>query len=177
MPKGLPKASPKSMFGRSGARLLRFWEEFWGVWNFMSFRSAKSRLNIIKDGDMGRPTGATVLILERVGGTRRCQQRLLESDRIWQESAESVSNALLPARGAADLKAKASCRRPQIYKKNTKIWKMSKMKIVKNSSFLKVSGKMDCRFEFSVIFYIFQHRSKLIFDIFSRMTFFQHENR
>ena len=78
----------------------------------MSFRSAKSRLKIIKDGDMGRPTGATVLILGRVGGTRRCQQRLLESDRNWQESAESVPNALLPARGAADLKAKASCRRP-----------------------------------------------------------------
>ena len=54
---------------------------------------------------MGRPTGATVLILWRVGGTRRCQQRLLESDRNWQESAESVPNALLPARGAADLKA------------------------------------------------------------------------
>ena len=49
---------------------------------------------------------------------------------------------------------------------------MSKMKIVKNSSFLKVSGKMDCRFEFSVIFYVFQHRSKLIFDIFSKMFFF-----
>ena len=51
---------------------------------------------------MGRPTGATVLISRRVGGTRRCQQRLLESDRNWQESAESVSNALLLARGAAD---------------------------------------------------------------------------
>ena len=48
---------------------------------------------------------------------------------------------------------------------------MIKMKIVKNSSFLKVSGKMACRFEFSVIFYVFQHRSKLIFDIFSKMTF------
>ena len=53
---------------------------------------------------------------------------------------------------------------------------MSKMKIVKNSSFLKVSGKMDCRFEFSVICYVFQHWSKLIFDIFSKMTFFKHEN-
>ena len=27
------------------------------------------------------------------------------------------------------------------------------------------------------IFYVFQHRSKLIFDIFSKMTFFKHENR
>ena len=78
----------------------------------MSFRSAKSRLKIIKDGDMGRPLGATVLILGRVGGTRRCQQRLLESDRNWQESAESVPNALLPARGAADLKATASAADP-----------------------------------------------------------------
>ena len=49
---------------------------------------------------------------------------------------------------------------------------MSKMKIVKNLSFLKVSGKMACIFEFSVIFYVFQHRSKLIFDIFSNFTFF-----
>ena len=78
----------------------------------MSFRMAKSRLEIDKVGDMGRPTGATVLILGRVGGTRRCQQRLLESDRNWQESAESVSNALLPARGAADLKATASAADP-----------------------------------------------------------------
>ena len=57
-------------------------------------------------------------------------------------------------------------------KKNAKIQKMSKMKIVKNSSFLKVSGKMACRFEFSVIFYVFQHQSKLIFDMFSKLTFF-----
>ena len=46
------------------------------------------------------------------------------------------------------------------------------MKIGQKLSFLKVSGKMACRFEFSVIFYVFQHRSKLIFDIFSKMTFF-----
>ena len=49
---------------------------------------------------------------------------------------------------------------------------MSKMKIVKNSSFLKVSGKMACRFEFSVIFYVFQHQSELFFVIFSEMSFF-----
>ena len=78
----------------------------------MSFRTAKSRLKIDKVGDMGRPTGAAVLILGRVGGTRRCQQRLLESDRNWQESAESIPNALLPARGAADLKATASAADP-----------------------------------------------------------------
>ena len=68
----------------------------------MSFRTAEKLLKIDKVGGLGRPTGATVLILWRVGGTRRCQQRLLESDRNWQESAESVPNALLPARGAAD---------------------------------------------------------------------------
>ena len=65
----------------------------------MSFRSAKSRLEIDKDGDMGRPTGAIPVILWRVGGRGGGQQRLLESDR---KSAESISNALLPARGAAD---------------------------------------------------------------------------
>ena len=78
----------------------------------MSFRSAKSRLEVDKVGGLGRPTDATVLILERVGGTRRCQQKLLESDRNWQESAESIPNALLPARGAADLKATASAADP-----------------------------------------------------------------
>jgi len=48
----------------------------------------------------------------RVGGRGGGQQRLLESDRNWQESAVSVSNALLPARGAADLKATASAADP-----------------------------------------------------------------
>ena len=38
----------------------------------------------------------------RVGGQGGGHRRLLESDRNWQESAESVSKALLPARGAAD---------------------------------------------------------------------------
>ena len=78
----------------------------------MSFRSANSRLKIIKDGDMGRPKAKVRATFGRVGGTRRCQQRLLESDRNWQESAESVPNALLPARGAADLKADASAADP-----------------------------------------------------------------
>ena len=78
----------------------------------MSFQTAEKLLKIDKVGDMGRQSCATVLILGRVGGTRRCQQRLLESDRNWQESAVSISNALLPARGAADLKATASAADP-----------------------------------------------------------------
>ena len=49
----------------------------------------------------------------RVGGRGGGQQRLLESDRNWQESAESIPNALLPARGAADLKATASAADPR----------------------------------------------------------------
>ena len=39
-------------------------------------------------------------------------------------------------------------------------------------SFQKVSAKTDCRFEISVFFYVFQQRSKLFFDIFSKMSFF-----
>ena len=78
----------------------------------MSFRSAKSRLKIDKVGGLGRPAGAIPVISGRVGGRGGGQQRLLESDRNWQESAESVSNALLPARGAADLKAAASAAGP-----------------------------------------------------------------
>ena len=42
-----------------------------------------------------------------LGKGRQVGRRLLESDRNWQESAESISNALLPARGAADLKGSA----------------------------------------------------------------------
>ena len=78
----------------------------------MSFRSAKSRLKAIKDCDMGRLKGRLHDFWGRVGGTRRYQQRLSESDRNWQEPAESIPSAPLPARGAADLKAKASCWRP-----------------------------------------------------------------
>ena len=78
----------------------------------MSFRSAKSLLKNDKDCDMGRPRAKVRATLGRVGGTRRCQQRLLQADRNWQESAENVPNALLPARGAADLKATASAADP-----------------------------------------------------------------
>ena len=78
----------------------------------MSFRSAKSPLKIDKDCDMGRLKGRLHDFWGRVGGRGGGQQRLLESDRNWQESAESVSNALLPARGAADLKATASAADP-----------------------------------------------------------------
>ena len=83
----------------------------------MSFRSAKRPRKIDKDCDMGRLKGRLHDFWGRVGGRDGDQQRLLESDRNWQESAESIPNALLPARGAADLKAKASCRRPPKYKK------------------------------------------------------------
>ena len=78
----------------------------------MSFRYAKSLLKIDKDCDMGRQSCATAVVLGRVGGRGGGQQRLLESDRNWQESAVSVPNALLPARGAADLKATASAADP-----------------------------------------------------------------
>ena len=78
----------------------------------MSFRTAKSRLKIDKVGGLGRPRGECAQIWGRVAGMRRCRRRHLESDRNWQESAESVSNALLPARGAADLKATASAADP-----------------------------------------------------------------
>ena len=78
----------------------------------MSFRMAKSRLKIDKVGDMGRPRAKNPATFGRVGGRGGGQQRLLESDRNWQESAVSIPNALLPARGAADLKATASAADP-----------------------------------------------------------------
>ena len=87
----------------------------------MSFQTAEKLLKIDKVGGLGRPMGAIPVISGRVGGRGGGQQRLLESDRNWQESAESIPNALLPARGAADLKAKASCRRPPKYRKYKRI--------------------------------------------------------
>ena len=78
----------------------------------MSFRAARSRLKIDKVGGLGRPRGECAQILGRVGGRGGGQQRLLESDRNWQESAVSIPNALLPARGATDLKATASAADP-----------------------------------------------------------------
>ena len=80
----------------------------------MSVRSAKSRLEIDKDCDIGRPKGRLDDFGGRVGGRGGGQQRLLESDRNWQESAVSVSNALLPARGAADFKAPPHAADPNI---------------------------------------------------------------
>ena len=55
--------------------------------------------------------------------------------------------------------------------------KCKNMKHVKNENhqkhvILEGFSKMDITIEFSVIFYIFQHRSTLIFDIFSKMSFF-----
>ena len=80
----------------------------------MSFQTAEKLLKIDKVGGLGRPIGATAVFSERVGGRGGGQQRLLESDRNWQESAESVPNALLPARGAADLKAPPHAADPNI---------------------------------------------------------------
>ena len=66
----------------------------------MSFRMAKSRLKSDKVGDMGRPKGRLEDFGGRVGGRGGGQQRLLESDRNWQESAVSIPNALFfSARG------------------------------------------------------------------------------
>ena len=69
----------------------------------MSFRSAKSRLKIEKVGGLERPMGATAVFSERVGGRGGGQQRLLESDKNWQES---------PRKGGGGFRASAARRRP-----------------------------------------------------------------
>ena len=82
----------------------------------MSFRSAKSRLKIIKDGDMGRPKGATALVLSRVGGRGGGQQRLLESDRNWQESDTNFERPA-PRKGGGGFKGyRLMPPTPKIYK-------------------------------------------------------------
>ena len=52
----------------------------------MGFQTAEKLLKIDKVGGLGRPIGATAVFSERVGGRGGGQQRLLESDRNWQES-------------------------------------------------------------------------------------------
>ena len=79
----------------------------------MSFRTAKSRLKIDKVGGLGRPRAKSPATFGRVGGQGGGHRRLLESDRNWQESAESISNALFPARGAADYRLKPHAADPQ----------------------------------------------------------------
>ena len=78
----------------------------------MSFRAARSRLKIDKVGGLGRPKGRLEDFAGRVGGRGGGQQRLLESDRNWQESAESVPNALLPEGGRRIVRATASAADP-----------------------------------------------------------------
>ena len=65
----------------------------------MSFRTAKSRPKINKVGGLGRPTGATVLILGRVGGQGGGHRRLLESDKNWQESDNAFRTPCTPKGG------------------------------------------------------------------------------
>ena len=67
---------------------------------------AKSRLKIDKVGGLGRPTGATVLILGRVGGQGGGHRRLLESDRNWQES-DNASRTPCTPKGGGGLKGSA----------------------------------------------------------------------
>ena len=101
--------------------LFHFWEGFWGVWFLMSFRMAKSRLKIDKVGGLGRPTGAIPVILWRVGGRGGGQQRLLESDRNWQES-DNASRTPCTPKGGGGFKGLRPTRRPNILN----IWKLSK---------------------------------------------------
>ena len=115
MPKCTPKVSPKSRFGRSGVRLLRFWEGFWGVGIFMSFQSAKSRLKIDKVGGLGRPPGECAQILGRVGGQGGGHRRLLESDRNWQESDNAFRTPCTPkGGGGSECAMRREHRRPRI---------------------------------------------------------------
>ena len=48
MPKWTPKVIPKSTFGRSGVRLLRFLAVFWGMRFFMIFEVCQNRLKMTK---------------------------------------------------------------------------------------------------------------------------------
>ena len=73
----------------------------------MSFRSAKSRLKIDKNGDMGRPgkgdkdrpprpRAKSPATFGRVGWQGGGHGRLLESDRNWQESDNAFRTPCTP---------------------------------------------------------------------------------
>ena len=78
----------------------------------MIFEVGKNPPKMTKVRTRGGQRENTVLLKGGVGGTGRNPRNCKESDRNWQESAPEVLHAPAPARGAADLKAKASCRRP-----------------------------------------------------------------
>ena len=82
----------------------------------MSFQTAEKLLKIDKAGGLGRPRGATPLILRRVGGQGGGHRRLLESDRNWQESDNAFRTPCTP-KGGGGLKGSALPADPQKFKK------------------------------------------------------------
>ena len=70
----------------------------------MSFQTAEKLLKIDKVGGLGRPTGATAVLLRRVGGQGGGHRRLLESDRNWQES-DNASRTPCTPKGGGGLRA------------------------------------------------------------------------
>ena len=68
MPKWTPKVIPKSTFGRSGVRLLRFLAVFWGMRFLMSFGMCKKSIKNDKSSTIGRQKAVWTVILGRVGG-------------------------------------------------------------------------------------------------------------
>ena len=72
----------------------------------MSFQTAEKLLKIDKVGGLGRPTGATAVLLRRVGGQGGGHRRLLESDRKWQESDNAFRTPCTP-KGGGGLKGSA----------------------------------------------------------------------
>ena len=128
MPKWTLKVTPKSTFGYSGVRFFRFWDAFWGVGFLKVFWSAKSRPKVWKFAAWGGHGAKTRRFWEGSAG------RAAAVGGFWSltgtgKSLTRVPNALLPARGAADLKANASCRRPPRYKEISKMPKIQILQI------------------------------------------------
>ena len=68
MPKWTPKVIPKSTFGRSGVRLLRFLAVFWGMRFLISFGMCKKSTKNEKSSALGRKRQKSGQLLGRVGG-------------------------------------------------------------------------------------------------------------
>ena len=68
MPKLTPKVIPKSTFGRSGVRLLRFLAVFWGMRFFIIFEVCKKSTKNEKSSTHGRPWALYPGPFGRVGG-------------------------------------------------------------------------------------------------------------
>ena len=94
MPKWTPKVIPKSTFGRSGVRLLRFLAVFWGMRFFYDFWGVHKSTKNEKSSTLGRPKVSRMIVFGRVGG--RGGRPWKGFGKFWDKFWELDSTRLAP---------------------------------------------------------------------------------